>query len=68
MSDVSIKLMDNGPLYVTGPVELVDGAGNRFSTKAQFALCRCGGSQNKPFCDGTHKAIDFRDAARAAKD
>lgn len=68
MAEVSIKVLDNGPLYVSGPVDLLDGAGNRITTGAQFALCRCGGSKNKPFCDGTHKEIGFRDATRAAKD
>lgn len=55
MAEGNIKVMDNGPLYVTGSVELVDAEGNRFETKEQFALCRCGKSDNKPFCDGSHK-------------
>lgn len=60
----TIKVLDNGPLYVTGPVELVDAEGNRFETKETFALCRCGLSGNKPFCDGTHKG-KFADTTRA---
>jgi CDGSH iron-sulfur domain-containing protein 3 len=55
MSKVQIKVNDNGSLRVTGDVELLDAEGNPFATKATFSLCRCGLSQNKPFCDGTHK-------------
>ncbi|PTX58831.1 iron-binding CDGSH zinc finger protein [Melghirimyces profundicolus] len=66
MADVKIQTMDRGPLIVRGEVELVDAEGNRFETKKQFALCRCGLSKNKPFCDGTHKG-EFDDCARAKK-
>ncbi|MDA8353374.1 MAG: CDGSH iron-sulfur domain-containing protein [Firmicutes bacterium] len=66
MADVKIQTMDRGPLIVRGDVELVDAEGNRFETKQQFALCRCGQSQNKPFCDGTHKG-KFDDCVRAEK-
>jgi CDGSH-type Zn-finger protein len=51
----NIKIMDNGPLFVSGDVEIVDGEGNKMETKDQFALCRCGLSNNKPFCDGSHQ-------------
>lgn len=66
MPDVKIQTMDRGPLIVRGHVELVDADGNQFETKKQFALCRCGLSHNKPFCDGTHKD-NFEDCARAKK-
>jgi CDGSH-type Zn-finger protein len=66
MSDVNIKVMDKGPLFVSGDVEVVDAEGNRFESKDKFALCRCGLSNNKPFCDGTHSG-DFEDCARAEK-
>ncbi len=52
---VKITVRDNGSLLVQGPVELLDAEGNRFETKEQFSLCRCGRSQHKPFCDGSHK-------------
>ncbi len=55
MSDANIKVRDDGPLLVSGNVTLVDAEGNAFETKEQFALCRCGLSDNKPFCDGSHK-------------
>ena len=62
MSHVTIKVRENGPLLVTGPVTLSDHLGNQFDTtgKENIALCRCGASQNKPFCDGAHKACGFQ--------
>nr|WP_239565483.1 CDGSH iron-sulfur domain-containing protein [Brevibacillus fulvus] len=41
-------------MLVTGNIELLDGEGNRIETKRATYLCRCGLSQNKPFCDGSH--------------
>lgn len=64
MSEATIKVMDKGPLLVTGSFELVDAEGNRFETKEKVSLCRCGKSMNKPFCDGTHSG-SFEDCARA---
>jgi CDGSH-type Zn-finger protein len=65
MADVTIKIMDKGPLYVTGGAKLIDTDGNAFEAKEAFALCRCGQSGNKPFCDGGHMAAGFSDCARA---
>jgi CDGSH-type Zn-finger protein len=66
MADVKIKTLKNGPLLVNGVVELQDSEGNAIPTpSAQFALCRCGASTKKPFCDGTHSKIGF-EAAEAA--
>ena len=63
MSDVKIKVLKNGPVLVNGAVELEDCDGNSISvSKNPFALCRCGASMNKPFCDGTHSKIAFDDA------
>jgi CDGSH-type Zn-finger protein len=54
---VEIKVRDNGPYKVTGPVTIVDAEGNRFEVpEGPVALCRCGRSQTKPFCDASHKA------------
>lgn len=51
----------NGPYLVRGPFALVDQEGNEIERKRRvIALCRCGRSQNRPFCDGTHKAIGFQ--------
>jgi CDGSH-type Zn-finger protein len=48
-----------GPLLVRGGVRIVDAAGNVLYEGERAALCRCGGSSNKPFCDGTHKTNGF---------
>lgn len=51
----------NGPLLVRGPFELVDQDGNTIEVRRKIvALCRCGKSRMKPFCDGTHKATRFK--------
>ncbi len=57
---VRVNVKPNGPLAVVGRVEVVDGAGNVLSVDETTFLCRCGGSGNKPFCDGTHKRIEFQ--------
>jgi len=50
----------NGPLAVSGSVEVCAGTGRTIDRLASVRLCRCGGSRNKPFCDGTHARIGFR--------
>jgi CDGSH-type Zn-finger protein len=56
-AQVEIKVRDNGPYKVSGPVTIVDAEGNRFAVpEGPVALCRCGRSQTKPFCDASHKA------------
>ena len=64
---VKISIRPNGPYLVEGDVELVDVNGNKVDTtgRPKIALCRCGGSTMKPFCDGTHSKIGFQ-AAEAA--
>jgi len=57
-----MSIRPNGPYLVEGEVELVDVNGNKIDTSGRgprFALCRCGGSVSKPFCDGTHKSCGF---------
>jgi CDGSH iron-sulfur domain-containing protein 3 len=62
----SIQPSDNGPLLIRGPVRLVDPDGNEYAvTSRNIALCRCGASANKPFCDGSHKGIGFQAVNRA---
>jgi CDGSH-type Zn-finger protein len=64
-----ITAKDNGPYLVTGPVTITDAEGNQFQTNREtVALCRCGGSQNKPFCDGTHSKVGFQAANRAVRE
>jgi len=62
MADVTITLAPNGPYLVDGPLRVVDAEGRPLDTggKPRIALCRCGGSARKPFCDGTHGRIGFR--------
>jgi CDGSH-type Zn-finger protein len=51
----------NGPYLVRGPFTIVDQDGEEIEVKRKVvALCRCGRSQTRPFCDGTHKGIGFR--------
>ncbi len=65
MADVSIKVTHNGPYVVRGSAEVQDADGTTYTVKETFALCRCGGSTTKPFCDGTHSKIGFQGAERA---
>src|SRR5262249_5195416 len=54
---LTIRCRENGPLVIAGPVRVVDHHGNEFplpTGKASVALCRCGRSGTKPFCDGSH--------------
>lgn len=62
-----IEVKDNGPYQLKGKFQLVDASGNKFDAKSDISLCRCGRSDNKPFCDGTHEEIDFKSAPRANK-
>ena len=61
----TISPREHGPLRVEGLVNLFDSEGNRIDLgrrkKANIALCRCGSSRTKPFCDGNHRNIDFSD-------
>lgn len=65
-----IKPKDNGPYLVSGDFKLVDWEGSEWQLEEgkTIALCRCGHSENKPFCDGSHKKIEFADESRAGND
>jgi CDGSH-type Zn-finger protein len=68
MTQTTIRLRDHGPLVVEGPVTIIDAEGKAFTidgTKPAVALCRCGQSGRRPFCDGTHKTCGFQAADRA---
>ncbi len=70
MSEVRIRIRPNGPFVVEGPVELVDSDGAAFETnpdKPVIALCRCGASEKKPFCDGAHNRCDFESDEKAGE-
>jgi CDGSH-type Zn-finger protein len=62
-----IKVRDDGPYKITGPVRIVDADGGVFEVEEgrPVALCRCGHSRTKPFCDASHKSSDFRSCPRA---
>jgi CDGSH-type Zn-finger protein len=51
----------SGPLLVRGQVQVVAGDGSSYEVRNRVALCRCGASNNKPYCDGSHVSIKFRD-------
>ena len=63
---VKITIRDNGPYVVEGDFQLVDAQGNEVPIRKK-ALCRCGGSTMKPFCDGTHSKIGFQGAIAAVE-
>lgn len=63
---VMITIRDNGPYVVEGEFTLVDAQGNEIPVRKK-ALCRCGGSTTKPFCDGTHSKIGFQGAIAAVE-
>jgi CDGSH-type Zn-finger protein len=59
--DVDVTTTENGPYSITGPITIHDHDGRAVEVPDgdSVSLCRCGGSGNKPFCDGTHATIDF---------
>ena len=65
----TISTFEDGPFLVTGGVfRVVDAQGGEFSVnKETIALCRCGASMKKPFCDGAHSKVGFRAAERAVE-
>jgi CDGSH-type Zn-finger protein len=71
VNEVVIKVRENGPYKVSGPVKVIDADGNEYDLTEQgdtVALCRCGGSTTKPFCDGTHSRKGFEAAERAVRE
>ncbi len=56
---VTINVTTGGPYLVRGSCKIIDKDGTESTKEGSFALCRCGGSKNKPFCDGTHKNVEF---------
>jgi CDGSH-type Zn-finger protein len=65
---IEITVRENGPYRISGPFRLLDADGNEYelpTDKPTVALCRCGGSTTKPFCDGTHSSTGFAAAERA---
>lgn len=65
----TIRALPNGPYRVSGPATLIDPLGNEIpiAEGTAVSLCRCGGSINKPFCDGTHSRLGFQAAEAAVR-
>ncbi|MFL5577697.1 MAG: CDGSH iron-sulfur domain-containing protein [Gemmatimonadaceae bacterium] len=73
MAPITIKVLKDGPLLISGDdvqnVAVVDASGIALQPRGKnVSLCRCGGSSNKPFCDGTHSKIGFQGAEQAVKE
>jgi CDGSH-type Zn-finger protein len=61
--EVQINVGRNGPYRITGPIRIFDYEGNELAVEGnEVFLCRCGHSNSKPFCDGTHRRVGFRGA------
>ncbi len=67
MATTSITIRTDGSIRVEGDFEIFDQDGNRFDLggRTKIGLCRCGQSENKPFCDGSHKRVCFRSESKA---
>ena len=63
-----IRVLNGGPYRVEGGIPLLDHEGGEIEAPPAYSLCRCGGSTNKPFCDGTHKSNNFNGQEFASKD
>jgi uncharacterized Fe-S cluster protein YjdI len=58
--ETKVEVLENGPLLVYGTIKVTDKHGNTETKNKTTAFCRCGVSQNKPYCDGAHVIADFR--------
>ena len=63
-----IRVLNGGPYRVEGGVPILDHEGGEIEAPPAYSLCRCGGSNNKPFCDGAHKSNNFNGQEFASKD
>jgi len=61
-AETTVEASADGPLLVRGDVRIVDREGTLIRADTRLALCRCGASGNKPFCDGSHRRVGFRTA------
>jgi uncharacterized Fe-S cluster protein YjdI/CDGSH-type Zn-finger protein len=66
-SAATVEPRPNGPLFVRGRVRIVDNEGRLIREDTRLALCRCGASGNKPFCDGSHRRIGFTTAPEGGR-
>ena len=67
MAATKITATSNGPLRIEGDFEILDPTGKAFGLagRTMVSLCRCGHSENKPFCDGSHKRVGFQHQVEA---
>jgi CDGSH-type Zn-finger protein len=67
MKPLEITVFDNGPLKITGELTIKDMSGKTYDLAGRdsIALCRCGNSQRKPFCDGSHRGANFQSKCEA---
>ena len=67
MPATKVTVRNNGPLLIEGDLEVLDALGKAFGLagRSSIALCRCGHSEKKPFCDGAHKRLGFESACEA---
>ena len=67
MADSTVTVRNHGPLRIEGDFKIVDHDGNAFGLagRTMISLCRCGHSENKPFCDGSHKTKGFQSEIKA---
>ena len=67
MAETKIIVNNNGSLKVEGDFAIYDSEGNAFdlSGRKLISFCRCGQSQNKPFCDGSHRRVQFQSEIKA---
>ncbi|HLI30248.1 MAG TPA: CDGSH iron-sulfur domain-containing protein [Terriglobia bacterium] len=67
MAATKITVRTDGSIRIEGDFEIFDQDGNRFdlSGRTKIGLCRCGHSENKPFCDGSHKRVCFQSEIKA---
>jgi CDGSH-type Zn-finger protein len=67
VSEVTIQVRDNGNYKISGRIRIVDAEGNELVLPPGTAvtLCRCGHSETKPFCDGSHRRVGFESVVRA---
>ena len=67
MAETKINVRNNGPLRIEGEFAIHDQEGNAFGLAGRtvISLCRCGNSENKPFCDGSHSRVGFQSEVKA---
>jgi len=67
MAESKVTVRNNGPLRIEGEFSICDQDGNTFGLagRTMISLCRCGNSENKPFCDGSHNRVGFKSETKA---